>query len=77
MSDPLAGASMLPAIDVVIPCHLKDSGTVSLAVTGTRSSIRNPIREVRIVADPAGVDGSSSLVPEASVTSDRDLWVRS
>lgn len=62
--DPLRRATVLPAIDVLIPFTAKDIDTVSLCLQGILDTVRNPIGKIRLVTptntthDNRGVDES-------------------
>jgi FkbM family methyltransferase len=72
-ADPLAGHTDLPGIDVIIPCHSKDVGTLGLVLAGVESSSRNPIEQVHLVAPSEIVPDLRASFPKANVESDEDV----
>ena len=47
-SDPLRGA-ILPTIDIVIPCHIKDFDNLPLVIQGAKAGVSNPIGKIKLI----------------------------
>jgi hypothetical protein len=47
-SDPLRG-TILPTIDIVIPCHIKDFENLPLVIQGAKAGVSNPIGEIKLI----------------------------
>jgi hypothetical protein len=47
-SDPLRG-TILPTIDIVIPCHIKDFENLPLVIQGAKAGVINPIGEIKLI----------------------------
>lgn len=66
-TDPLAGSCPLPAIDVLIPCHGKDSSLLPVALAGAVAATANPVAGIRVVCPQADHDAVHRLIKRADL----------
>jgi hypothetical protein len=71
-SDPLADKS-LPSIDVAIPCHEKDYKNLSLVIQGVKSSVKNPIDQIKLITPGSLAADLQSMFPECKVLTDEQV----
>jgi hypothetical protein len=71
-TDPLS-KKMLPAIDVAIPCHIKDFHNLHLVIQGAKKNIRNPINNIKLVTPGYLAAELKAKFPDCSVLTDESV----
>lgn len=71
-SDPLKD-SILPTIDIAIPCHKKDFGNLHLVIQGARKNVKNPIGKVVLITPDNLAMELESKFPDCQVLSDESV----
>jgi FkbM family methyltransferase len=71
-SDPLCD-SVLPNIDIVIPCHEKDFENLHLVIEGARINVKNPIGKVLLITPQCLSAELQSKFPDCLVLADENV----
>lgn len=72
LTDPLVDNS-LPSIDVAIPCHEKDFKNLHLVIEGAKSSVKNPIDQIKLITPGYLAADLQSMFPECNVLTDETV----
>jgi hypothetical protein len=60
-------------IDIIIPCHTKDSKNLGLVIQGVLENVENPIGRVKIISPRSAVANLKERFPECFVIADEDV----